>query len=1807
MSNFEKTRLGGNGHPSSSTSRYSSLDGQPAISVNSGANFVALSVGEGVTVKGGDGAEYSGTASGAGKGAAGLSCSSASVDFTLFNAGTIAAGNGGAYSGSQSYLYGGDGGTGVYWYSSASRSITVTNAATGVIAGGDGGDLRYKLNTSSVGSRAGYGGAGLSVSTSGTKALVNDGLIVGGNGGNSPKTSGTVATGGTASSIAQSANSTGTLRNGSSGIFNQLSTIQSLFPGSTVTRDAQTGIYTVTLQQDYSALTLPDNLGDVTINMNGHTIAGTSSAAAVTFSAKKTAYLPTRLTLTGTGSIVGFDGASSATGAGGNGTPAFSLPANTAAVSIDVGADVTVCGGNGGDSTTTAGTGAPAVQKAAAVSCTVTGRTVDGQNGTVYENALALLFPGANFAEDEAGNPVITLMEDVTGPVSVPNNLGPVTLDLNGHSIRGKDGQSYASYGAALQIVSATPNETPTVLTITGTGAIVGGTGANSASSSQASQGGYGIYVNAPNVTLVLGENVVVQGGDGGENTSTGRDGLGGIGLYTSESSARFTLDNFGTIRGGCGVYGSSTSTGFGMANMSSGYGNIGLSITNEATGWIVGGAGRPGSAGSIGLYANVSDSEYVNLGTIRGGEGGEGGCNGGGGIYPRASSYYPSTLINEGTISGGDGSDAYYSGGVGGEVKISYGWGNFNYSGDGQLLAGKDGKSMFEALLQEELGSAISVSQPAGDSYTVILTLEEDLHETLVLDPSAWGFDGSTIEIDMNGHSIYGTDGTAEHPDGQPGILCDDENFDFGARYSGLQIYDSTMSSNSVIRGGNGYSSSTGEPAGNGGDGITAPNAGLDTPVVGDIDGIQIWGGDGGDNTGTGDGGNGGCAIRGRPYMLQDVEFHGGDGGDAITGNGGNGGDAILGFIGTSDIGGNIWLYGGNGGNSLSGDGGNGGHGQHSNPYEDDYYFTCGIFYTGGDGGSSIDGDGGDGGHGLWGFAGEWNGGTVLHGGDGGTSVNGDGGNGGDGLRGDGESISMRDPHEATGGNGGASENGMGGNGGNGVTYIPYDGFSHQKAEEAATWRMSLDVAGGEGADGFFRGLGGSGVAFGEDPHQGGEELNVSGGASGNGEDGKGKDWVYTVTGPGILDWKDMIDDPWIANTYIGETNAYLSVSIDGGEPIQVRYNDTDGQYLPEQIVFGGELDTVHTVVVHFNTSTTRIRSTRPTGSVKDWDWKPYDIDIKVPATHPESEPFSLVNLGTVPADEEVGKTILCDARIDTTANLSETGRQLDSTVNPAPTNAPTTGTMDYWYVAQNPRNPGDATDTLAMTAPTLSAGEPTSFTVDGIEGLSEFSWEMFLSEGKGTSVTNGNLTLTVVKTLDGVATTNTYTYTAADLENGWKDKVFRFDGPETALYAVTFTYTNNSDGDGQALVDNIYWKPLGASLMIVDHDDPGDGYVYLAFQPQFNRSKLQTTSVTAWRQHRAANGFRAKRGATRLDMEKCAPESVQLSDLPAHTAATDRVWVKVPLGGLDQDKGYWRVTAEDPELGFKDTDGTLVYPPALRSGSAEEDARSVNVFGLIKVESATTNTLVAVPWTWYSAQEKNATHLFANKLVKTTNLTDGDSLYAHVEDGDGLGHYAAWTLEDGHWTAVTTIPEGGADGIASVLRTGDDTVRVPRGNGVWLVRQRPFEVVGGVTNPVPFWVYGQSVTNAVETRILPGPGGTYADGSVKAHSTILGNPYGQATRVNDLNLQGTVFANGVQGDCIVVPCGASAEKRLYRGFGPQPGQWCWMRTELVRGRPMTTYDYDVTVPAGHAFWYERRGTTDDLKVVWPYRPDLP
>ncbi len=362
----------------------------------------------------------------------------------------------------------------------------------------------------------------------------------------------------------------------------------------------------------------------------------------------------------------------------------------------------------------------------------------------------------------------------------------------------------------------------------------------------------------------------------------------------------------------------------------------------------------------------------------------------------------------------------------------------------------------------------------------------------------------------------------------------------------------------------------------------------------------------------------------------------------------------------------------------------------------------------------------------------------------------------------------------------------------------------------------------------------------------------------------------------------------------------------------------------------------------------------------------------------------------------------------------------------------------------------------------------------------------------------------------------------------------------------------------------------------MIVDHEPYAKGWVYLAFKPH----PMDEGDFRQWVAEASTNGkIRVKFGETRDACDACTPLVAKLSD--QHETSPEKVWIRVKLTNGVESVGYWRVCLVESDGGG-----------ATKARRTETESDSVNVFGILKIESATTNTMISIPWTWYSAAEMDAEHIPVRKLVKTTNLTAGDMIYADVDDGSV---YAAWTLIDGAWTPCSTVKvERNGTGRVKVVADEEDDAgdygrarRVARGNALWVVRRKPVDAEG---RPIPFWVYGQSVTTEVASVVFA-PTGTQT-----VVSTMLGNPYARDVKLNALDFEGEI----VSGDRIwfYTPQGLMKTLKYVSGKG-----WRMATTKLVDGSPRTVYTYDVTIPAGLGFWYDRRGTTD-LKIKWP-RPE--
>jgi hypothetical protein len=174
-------------------------------------------------------------------------------------------------------------------------------------------------------------------------------------------------------------------------------------------------------------------------------------------------------------------------------------------------------------------------------------------------------------------------------------------------------------------------------------------------------------------------------------------------------------------------------------------------------------------------------------------------------------------------------------------------------------------------------------------------------------------------VNIDLNGFTLSGADGTAENPDGKTAIAVNSNDVD-------IEVSNSRPEEGGELKGGDGYDGTLsginiGEAGGNGGAAIDFGT--VENGKITIKENALISGGAGGDSK-SGQAGNGGNAITGDDVeAVVEGTVAGGNGGLGGLA-GGNGGDAL-------DVGaGSVSIQNGSvvGGNGGSGDiGGNGGN----------------------------------------------------------------------------------------------------------------------------------------------------------------------------------------------------------------------------------------------------------------------------------------------------------------------------------------------------------------------------------------------------------------------------------------------------------------------------------------------------------------------------------------------------------------------------------------------------------------------------------------------------------------------------------------------------------------------------------------------------------------------------------------------------------------------------------------------------------------------------------------------------------------
>ncbi|MGN0319659.1 MAG: hypothetical protein ACI4D1_01990, partial [Lachnospira sp.] len=457
------------------------------------------------------------------------------------------------------------------------------------------------------------------------------------------------------------------------------------------------------------------------------------------------------------------------------------------------------------------------------------------------------------FGENNAGydpeNKKIILYNDVQRE----NPLEPVsdlTIDLNGHTLTGPDGTREnpdgqpaikMPDGSNLKVENTSDKE----------GGIYGGNGYSGQKTGQdgnpenGGNGGDAIQFTGAG-TADIGEDVNIKGGNGGN--SNGAD----------------------AGDGGCAIKGSDVDT----------------TIKGSAIGGNGGNGGLTGGNGGTAIDAGDGTVDFGEECKLAGGNGGSGDTGGNGGNALDYSNPDADVSIPE---------NADVSGGKGGTSV------NGNTAKDGESSDNTfkpAGGVISNPVTQENLDTVFGpgAAEYDEDTNTIKLNKDVELGDTVVLD--------NDINIDLNGHTLKGPDGTTESPDAKPALKVNGD--------TEVTITDSSEDGDGQVIGGNGADVSSEDAAGNG-----APAVDISGNGTVNIDkDVNIIGGNGGDNT-TGPAGNGGSAVNVSPgsSLNADGDITGGDGGYSSKGNGGDGGSAVSGSGADININGNA--TGGDGGNS--------------------------------------------------------------------------------------------------------------------------------------------------------------------------------------------------------------------------------------------------------------------------------------------------------------------------------------------------------------------------------------------------------------------------------------------------------------------------------------------------------------------------------------------------------------------------------------------------------------------------------------------------------------------------------------------------------------------------------------------------------------------------------------------------------------------------------------------------------------------------------------------------------------------------
>ena len=248
------------------------------------------------------------------------------------------------------------------------------------------------------------------------------------------------------------------------------------------------------------------------------------------------------------------------------------------------------------------------------------------------------------------------------------------------------------------------------------------------------------------------------------------------------------------------------------------------------------------------------------------------------------------------------------------------------------------------------------------------------------------------------------------------------------------------------------------------------------------------------------------------------------------------------------------------------------------------------------------------------------------------------------------------------------------------------------------------------------------------------------------------------------------------------------------------------------------------------------------------------------------------------------------------------------------------------------------------------------------------------------------------------------------------------------------------------------------------------------------------------------------------------------------------------------------------------------IVLAPTNSLYAGQSVLSSVATVGVMRVMSAMTNTVIAVPWGSMAFEtETNAAVQVAN-VLNPNGLSESDEIMAYDAAMRG---FLSWSHVSGNdWNAITSVTRDG------LYESSASETHFDRGSAFWLVRRNP--TLNG--DPVPFYLIGRYA------------GGIYlsglAGGSVETPGhTLVANP-----TFNDVDLNSFAFVDGADnpatpasGDRIITQNATGLQTIYFRNSVNT--EWGYNVTTNYRGRTKQVWTKGGKIPAGTGFWYKRAG----------------